>query len=182
MKLIVGLGNPGAKYELTRHNAGFLLLDMLADRFGLTWTSSNKCGGSVARGEIMQTDVVMLKPLSYMNLSGRPVLQTASFYKVDVDDTVVVHDDIDVPFGRVKLKLAGGHGGHNGIRDIINVVGSGSFARLKLGVGRPENTDRSTTGWVLDRFSDAELGVLESGMFEDVLVRLASLFDTRKKS
>ena len=137
MKLIVGLGNPGPKYEITRHNAGFLVLDEVAKRFDVGW-SGQRFQGELAKGNIHGETCVLLKPMTFMNLSGRSVAQALRFFKIDESDLIVLHDDIDVPSGKVKARTGGGHGGHNGIRSIIAETGLKDFFRIKLGVGRPK--------------------------------------------
>ena len=176
MKLIVGLGNPGIKYEKTRHNAGFLMLDQIACRFGISW-SGEKFKGVVARGEIKGESCVLLKPLTFMNLSGQSVSSALSFFKLTANDLVVIHDDIDVPSGKVKARLGGGNGGHNGIRSIIKETGQSDFHRVKLGVGRPEiDSDLEIETWVLSKLSDVELEAIKGEMLEEVLLRFANIF------
>lgn len=177
MKVLVGLGNPGQKYEQTRHNAGFLILDILAEANGISW-QGQKFQGEFAKGRILGESCLLLKPQTYMNLSGRSVNQLLRFFKVDPKvDLIVLHDDIDVPFGKVKAKASGGHGGNNGIRSIIEETGVKDFTRIKLGVGRPQKQeDGDVSSWVLGRFSDEELAILQKEMLQDVMVRLDSLY------
>ena len=143
MKLLIGLGNPGPKYETTRHNAGFWLLDELAQSVGVTWDESakDKFLGAVGKGSIAGENCIFLKPMTFMNLSGRSVSKIAQFYKIPSQDWIVLHDDIDLPYATVKGRIGGGHGGHNGIRSMIEVTGRDDFRRLKLGVGRPGKLD-----------------------------------------
>lgn len=171
MKVLVGLGNPGSKYELTRHNAGFLMLDLLVDHFGGSWEGS-KFQGEFGKGRINGESCLFLKPSTFMNLSGRAVKQLLSFYKLSPEDLLVLHDDIDVPFGKVKTKMSGGHGGNNGMRSIIEELGTQDFMRIKLGVGRPPSDGWDVSSWVLGRFSQEELAVVEKDMLQDVMVRL----------
>jgi peptidyl-tRNA hydrolase, PTH1 family len=156
--LVVGLGNPGAKYARNRHNIGFLVLDELARKHGLpAW--SMKLGGE-ATGGIVTTErgrerAQLLKPMEFMNLSGFAVQRTAAFSKIDVDQILVVHDEIDLPFGTVRLKSGGGHGGHNGLRSLQEQLGDAKFARLRMGVGRDPNAQpgaKDAAGWVLADF------------------------------
>ena len=158
MWLVVGLGNPGAKYERNRHNIGFRVVDELARKHGLpAW--STKLGGDTTAG-IVTTErgrerAVLLKPMEFMNLSGFALQRTAAFHKVDADQILVVHDEIDLPFGSVRLKNGGGHGGHNGLRSIHEQLGSGGFARLRMGIGRDPNARpgaKDAAGWVLSDF------------------------------
>lgn len=152
-RLIVGLGNPGRKYEGTRHNIGFEVLRRLGDRYRLTLTQK-KFSGVFATGSVAGQDVVLLEPHTYMNKSGKSVQAACQFYNVDASDLIVLHDDIDLSPGTVRIKDGGGHGGHNGLRDIISRIGGRDFVRIRLGVGRPEHGD--VTNHVLGRFSGEE--------------------------
>jgi peptidyl-tRNA hydrolase, PTH1 family len=136
LKLIVGLGNPGSEYARTRHNAGFWLVDELARRHGGAFRHEGKHQGELARVRMNGEDVWLLKPMTFMNRSGGPVSSVLNFYKVAPAQMLVAHDEIDLPSGTVRLKDAGGHGGHNGLRDIIAAQGDG-FWRLRIGVGHP---------------------------------------------
>ncbi len=176
MKLLVGLGNPGPKYEMTRHNAGFLLLDEIASDCGIAWSGS-KFQSIFAKGPVLGETCVLLKPQTFMNLSGRSVVPALQFFKLTVENLIVFHDDIDVPFGKVKARTGGGHGGNNGIRSIMAELGTGDFSRIKLGVGRPQSPeDGQVSNWVLSRFSDTEIEVLQQDMLQGALVRLDSIF------
>jgi len=137
IKLIVGLGNPGRQYEKTRHNAGFLFLDSLADDLGCAWVNESKFQGVLAQGKIANTPVMLLKPDTFMNRSGLSVGKIARYYKLQPEEILVVHDELDFNPGLVKLKKDGGHAGHNGLRDIISHLNSNSFYRLRIGIGRP---------------------------------------------
>ena len=160
--LVVGLGNPGPKYERNRHNIGFRVVDELASRGGLpAW--SKKLGGETTSGLVAtpkgREQAVLLKPMEYMNLSGFAVQRTAQFHKIEPEKILVVHDEIDLPFGVVRLKSGGGHGGHNGLRSIIEQLGN-KFARVRVGVGRdpnvpPGKASGDTAGWVLSDFPSA---------------------------
>lgn len=180
MKLIVGLGNPGNSYAKTRHNAGFIVLDLIAEKLGSSF--NRKMFDSVyGEGEFLQERVVLIKPQTFMNLSGRSVTRWLQFYKMSAKDIIVIHDDIDMPSGSVKMKTSGGHGGHNGIRSIIEETSERDFFRIKLGVGKPESTKSETdndlvSSWVLGAFSEQELKNLTSVMFEDVMLRLQEIF------
>jgi PTH1 family peptidyl-tRNA hydrolase len=155
MWMLVGLGNPGTKYERTRHNVGFRVADELARRHGLSWKSS-KLGGELATGTVGSERVVMVKPMEFMNLSGFAVQRAAQFHEVEVDNIVVIHDEIDLDFGTLRLKAAGGHGGHNGLRSIIEQLGKPDFLRVRVGVGKPPGAtaDKDVSGWVLSAFSE----------------------------
>lgn len=137
IKLIVGLGNPGPEYEKTRHNAGFLFLDLLAEKLGGEWLYESKFDGLVASCSIQSSQILLLKPLSFMNRSGVPVGKMAKYYKIAPEEILVVHDELDFQVGIVKFKFDGGHAGHNGIRDIINHLNSNAFYRIRIGIGRP---------------------------------------------
>ena len=148
MFLVVGLGNPGREYADTRHNIGFMVVDELARRWDLGgWRS--KFGGEIAQ----KNDVVVLKPMEYMNLSGQAVQRTKAFYKTD--QIVVVHDEIDLPFGKLRVKVGGGHGGHNGLRSIIENLGD-QFIRVRCGMGKPAGGKERVVGHVLGGFSKSE--------------------------
>lgn len=139
MKVICGLGNPGDRYRFTRHNVGFRVVDLLADRWGLTGDGRIRDGAALleVRGSDLADRVLLVKPMKYMNLSGRPLRAALRQTDVDVaEDLLVVTDDIDLPLGRVRLRRAGSAGGHNGLRDIIDAFGTDEFARLRIGVGR----------------------------------------------
>jgi PTH1 family peptidyl-tRNA hydrolase len=163
--LIVGLGNPGREYEHTRHNIGFMVVDELARRWKLAgWR--DKFGGEIAQGQ----NIVALRPQEYMNVSGQAVQRTQAFYKIDPKDTIVVHDEIDLPFGKLRVKVGGGHGGHNGLRSIIQLT-SDSFVRVRCGVGKPIGGKERVTGHVLGGFSkveQAELPFLVGGAADAV--------------
>lgn len=137
IKLIVGLGNPGERYQKTRHNAGFWLLEALAERAGETFRAESKFSALMARVSIAHHGVHLAKPQTFMNASGRTVAALAHFYQLEPENILVVHDELDLPEGAVKLKLGGGHGGHNGLRDIIKALDSKDFYRLRLGIGHP---------------------------------------------
>jgi PTH1 family peptidyl-tRNA hydrolase len=138
LRIIVGLGNPGPEHQVTRHNAGFWFVDLLARRHGAEFRDYRKYSGEAARVSISGQDIVLLKPTTYMNRSGLAVRQLCDFYKVAADEVLVAHDELDLPVGTVRLKNGGGHGGHNGLRDTIAHIGE-TFWRLRLGVGHPGN-------------------------------------------
>lgn len=138
--LVVGLGNPGRKYERTRHNAGFWLVDAVAEQAGVAFKAEKRFAGETAQVTMDGQACHLLKPATYMNRSGQAVTAMANYFRVPVERILVVHDDIDLPPGTARLKRGGGHGGHNGLRDIVAALGSG-FARLRLGVGHPGHSD-----------------------------------------
>ena len=151
LKVIAGLGNPEAKYERTLHNAGFWFVDAVARRYGGEFRYDRKFDAEICRTRVRGEDVWLVKPQSYMNLSGGPVRAVLDYYRIDVDDLLVAHDEIDLPPGTVRLKVGGGHGGHNGIRDVIKHCGP-NFVRLRLGVGHPGEKDK-VTSYVLKKAS-----------------------------
>lgn len=150
--LIVGLGNPGPEYEHTRHNAGFWFVDALADHYKATFRPDKKFHGDVARIHVGGHDVWLLKPDTFMNHSGLAVQALARFYKIELPHILVAHDDLDLPPGIARLKQGGGHGGHNGLRDIISRMGGNGFLRLRLGIGHPGEKQK-VTGHVLKKAS-----------------------------
>lgn len=135
--LVVGLGNPGPNYARTRHNVGFMVADVLARRIGSAFKLHKKSGADVATGRLSGRSVVLARPRCYMNESGRQVGPLAKFYSVPPGDMVVIHDDLDLDFGRIRLKQGGGEGGHNGLRSVATVLGSKDFQRVRFGIGRP---------------------------------------------
>jgi PTH1 family peptidyl-tRNA hydrolase len=142
IQLVVGLGNPGREYADTRHNAGAWLVEEMARRHGVTLRDEPKLGGELGKAMIEGRAVWLFEPGSYMNVSGQPVRKVVDFYKIPVDEVLVVHDDLELLPGEAKLKSGGGHGGHNGVRDLARHLGPG-FERLRLGIGRPGQKGRS---------------------------------------
>jgi PTH1 family peptidyl-tRNA hydrolase len=149
IQLIVGLGNPGAKYLLTRHNAGFWFVDALARRSGAAFSHARKFHGETCRMTVAGCDLRVLKPATFMNRSGQAVQALSGYLKLPPEAVLVVHDDLDLPVGSVRLKWSGGHGGHNGLRDIISHLGR-NFRRLRLGIGHP-GPGRDVLNYVLGR-------------------------------
>ena len=150
IKMIVGLGNPGAEYEQTRHNAGFWFIDELAWQYKATLKEEKKFFGSVARISISGSDLWLLKPATFMNRSGQAVAALAQFYKIKPEEILVVHDELDIPCGRIKFKLGGGNGGHNGLKDIQARLGTPDFYRLRLGIDQPGDRNL-VVGYVLNK-------------------------------
>lgn len=151
--LIVGLGNPGSKYAKNRHNVGFMVLDLLASDVGTT-ISRSKFKGHYATATVERRSVALLKPMTFMNLSGQSVVPARTFFNVPDADIIVVHDELDMPFGTVKLKVGGGHAGHNGLRSIIAQLGGRDFIRLRVGIGRPVHG--AVADFVLSDFAKEE--------------------------
>jgi PTH1 family peptidyl-tRNA hydrolase len=158
LRLVVGLGNPGNTYENTRHNAGFMVADQIAQDFNIA-LDKTKFDAVYGRGFIEDVDVLMVKPMAFMNRSGPPLQKLAHYFRIRGEDMLVIHDDIDLAFGRIKIKEKGGHGGHNGIRSIMEAFGGGDFARLRIGVGRSE-AEGNVTDHVLGRFSHDQAEVV----------------------
>ena len=150
IKMIVGLGNPGSEYEQTRHNAGFWFIDELAWQYKATLKEEKKFFGSVARISISGSDLWLLKPSTFMNRSGQAVAALAQFYKIKPEEILVVHDELDIPCGRIKFKLGGGNGGHNGLKDIQARLGTPDFYRLRLGIDHPGERNL-VVGYVLNK-------------------------------
>ncbi|BCI83653.1 MULTISPECIES: aminoacyl-tRNA hydrolase [Mycobacteriaceae] len=153
--LVVGLGNPGPRYETTRHNVGFLVADILAERIGSGFKVHKKSGAEVTTGRLGGRSVVLAKPRTYMNESGRHVGPLAKFYSVAPADVVVLHDELDIDFGRIRLKFGGGEGGHNGLRSIASALGTKDFQRVRIGVGRPPGR-QDPAAFVLENFNSRE--------------------------
>ncbi len=154
MRLVAGLGNPGKKYHKTRHNIGFRVADEVAETFSIQ-RSKKKFNALFGKGRIDGIDVIIAKPYSFMNRSGIPIFGLAKYFGIEVKDIIVVYDDIDLDFGRIKIKTKGGHGGHKGLASLINVFGDDSFARVRIGVGRPAPY-MEVPDYVLERFANAE--------------------------
>lgn len=150
LRLIVGLGNPGAEHARTRHNAGFWFADAFAQREGVRFGIESKLHAETARVVVGGEPVWLLKPITYMNKSGLAVSAALRYYKIEPEQMLVAHDDLDLPAGAVRLKFDGGHGGQNGLRDLFEHVGHGRFHRLRFGIGHPGHKDR-VLSWVLGR-------------------------------
>jgi PTH1 family peptidyl-tRNA hydrolase len=150
LRLIVGLGTPGAEHLRTRHNAGFWFVDMLADRLGARFGLESKLFGETAKVEIGGQSVWLLKPATFMNLSGKSVTAALRYWKIEPEEALLAHDELDLPPGTARLKFDGGHGGQNGLRDTMRLLGHGRFHRLRIGIGHPGHKDK-VTPWVLGK-------------------------------
>lgn len=153
MKLLAGLGNPGKDYEATRHNVGFMVLDEIAASAG-AFLDRKKFGAELCEASVGGIKTLLLKPQTFMNLSGEAVGSAARFYKIAPADVIVIHDELDLEPGRVQIKIGGGHGGHNGLRSLIAHLGP-DFVRIRVGIGKPDKRD--VVGWVLGNFDRQEL-------------------------
>lgn len=177
--LIIGLGNPGDEYDLTRHNAGYLVLDKLAEKWNCS-AFHHKWDADVTSTRLDGYRVNLIKPLTYMNRSGSPVARFCQFYKMSPDQLLVIHDDLDMHPGRIKLVKGGGAGGHKGIKSIVEHLGTKDFIRLKIGIGRPGQGDVHkefpVEKYVLSNFSSNELEVLDS-RFQSIEIGLRNIFD-----
>ena len=162
MKLIVGLGNIGKEYEGTRHNIGFMVADELAKRWGIT-TWKNERSAMCAEYRIPEK-VFLIKPTTYMNLSGEAVGAYANFYNIDPEDIAVIQDDLDLPCGKLRIRRKGSAGGHNGIKSIQQHLGTGDFPRFKIGIGHPERNASAVIGHVLHRFGKEEQPLIEEAV------------------
>lgn len=170
MHLIVGLGNPGQQYDKTRHNVGFMLLDEMASEAGVS-LSQARFRSFCARGMWQGIDCFFMKPQTYMNLSGGPVHEAQLFFKIPPENVVLVFDDLDQDPGAVRMRFGGGHGGHNGVRDVLSTLGTDKFHRLKIGIGKPE-FKAATASWVLTKFNSHDLELLEKESFTVAKQRL----------
>ena len=153
MKLIVGLGNPGSRYRLTRHNLGFMVLDALADRWRIS-VGGKRHEAELGTGEVASVRVVLAKPQTFMNASGESITKLRRLHRLDPSDILAIYDDLDLPLGRIRLRAEGGAGGHNGVASLISVLGKG-FPRLRVGIGRPPG-GADPVGYVLEPFEPSE--------------------------
>ena len=162
MYLIVGLGNPGQEYSETRHNVGFMMLDYLARENNVSFTDS-KWKALIAKTALCDETLIMLKPQAFMNLSGAAVAQVANFYKLETDNIIVIHDDLDMELGRIKIMSGGGDGGHKGVRSVIEHLAMKNFPRIKIGIGRP-STPIAPDKYVLGKFGSDEQMFIQQKM------------------
>ena len=169
LQLVAGLGNPGAKYAQTRHNAGFWCVDEVARRYDARFKAESRYKSELARCSIAGNDCRLQKPMDFMNRSGLPVASLAGFYQIPRSGILIVHDDLDLPPGTVKLKKGGGHGGHNGLRDLIPHLGGNDFLRLRIGIGHPGHRD-DVVGYVLKNAPRDERILIDQAIEEAVKV------------
>ena len=174
MKLIVGLGNPGKEYAGTRHNCGFMVIDRLASKLNVD-VDQNKFKGLYAKVKYHGEDIILLKPQTYMNLSGESVNAMMNFFKIDKEDLLVIYDDLDMPVGKLRLRKTGSAGGHNGIKNIIAHLNSQDFKRIRVGIDRHKYMN--VADYVLSRFSKVESEAIEQGIENAVLDYLDNDFN-----
>jgi PTH1 family peptidyl-tRNA hydrolase len=170
MKLIVGLGNPGAQYVATRHNVGFMVVDQLAEQFGGSWSNESKLRAQITKVDVNGESVILAKPATMMNLSGEAVSLVAKFYKIEPSGVVVVFDDVDVPLGTVKLRYEGGDSGHQGVRSVVRHIGS-AFGRIRVGIDPNDRTREPSEVYVLKPFGPEQLPKLPASL--DLAARIA---------
>lgn len=161
MKLIVGLGNPTKEYEKTRHNVGFMVMDALANQLNVN-INTKKFNGEYVKFKYNQEDVILLKPMTYMNNSGESIIQVMNYFKIGVEDLLVVYDDMDMPVGKLRLRESGSAGGHNGIKSVIAHVGGQNFKRIRVGIDRHPKIP--VIDYVLGRFTKDEQPLIEEGI------------------
>ncbi len=172
--LLIGLGNPGSSYSGNRHNVGFMVLDKIMADYGFS-KPSLKFGGSVAEGVIEANKVYAFKPLGYMNISGAPASEISRFYKIDLKNTIAIHDDLDIALGKLKVKRGGGSGGHNGLKSLDSHIGV-DYMRIRIGIGHPGDKDM-VSDYVLSNFRKEEVPALE-GIIQETSRHIAVLLDS----
>lgn len=161
MKLIVGLGNPGKQYENTRHNIGFMALDKYASENNLSFRIESRFEGLITQTTYQGEKVILFKPVTYMNLSGRAIYKVVNYYKIDIDDILIIHDDLDLPTGKMRLREKGSSGGHNGLKSIIENLNTTNFKRVKIGISKNQN---DIIDYVLGKFSKTEMELLDQAL------------------
>jgi len=154
--IIAGLGNPGPRYERTRHNYGWIVLDELVKELKGSFSDSSDNSVSISKIDLEEKTIILVKPLTYMNLSGEPLVAIRDYYKIPNENVLVLHDEVDIPFGELRLKKGGGEAGHNGLKSISECFGSRDYQRLRLGIGKPLHPDYAVSDWVLGRFNEEE--------------------------
>ncbi len=181
MWLVVGLGNPGSKYALNRHNIGFMVVDAFLRELGNPPISTEQ-KAQIAKTKIDSESVLFCKPQTFMNLSGESVQGLMNFYKISRDHLIVIHDEIDQPFAQIKIQKNRGHGGHNGVRSITDLTGSPDYYRIRLGVGRPTIPQMNVADWVLQNFSDEEMDKMPEFLGRSMESIEALIFDGLNKA
>lgn len=177
VKVIAGLGNPGAEYAVTPHNVGFRVVDAIAGEKAAPWRQETKFAGLLARTKAGAVDLMLLKPMTYMNLSGESIGKLLRYFNVPLSDLTVVSDDADLPVGRLRVRAEGGSGGHRGLQSIIDVMGGNAFARVRVGIGRPERRERGLVDYVLGRMEpESERALFEA---ESIAAKAALCVVTR---
>lgn len=172
MKLIVGLGNPGIKYKGTRHNVGFMFVDSIASYLKCSFKLVSKLKSQIAIIKTEDGDVCLCKPMTYMNLSGEAVKSVMQYYNISIDDILIVHDDLDLPVGRIRMREKGSHGGHNGMRNIIDLLGTNNIKRIRIGIDKKENV----IDYVLGKFNKEEQEKIDK-----VLIIAPNIYDDFQK-
>lgn len=177
MKVVVGLGNPGKEYENTRHNLGFMFLDYLENKYSFN-ISKKTLDSKIAEVTIEGEKVVFVKPQTFMNLSGNAVQKVKNWYKVKPEDIIVIFDDIDIPFGEIRYKLNGSGGTHNGMKNIVQMLGTKEFPRIKIGIGGIKNEKQDLVNFVLQKFSSNEIEKLQE-VFDEAYTKLENFLDKK---
>jgi PTH1 family peptidyl-tRNA hydrolase len=180
MRLIVGLGNPGPQYETTRHNVGFMVIDNYAESIRESfklWGQGKTC--ELAQATLQNERVLLQKPLTFMNLSGRAVVEAAQFFKLEVKDICVIHDEVDLSLGDMRLKIGGGDGGHNGLKSLTQSLGSPAYSRIRIGIGRSEHESQETADHVLTSFRSNEWSIVED-MINDAIKAIEAFIKGEK--
>ena len=160
MKLIVGLGNPGKEYENTRHNIGFMTVDKIIYEKNLT--EKEKFNGKYYEYNVNNEKIIILKPQNYINLSGQVISKFVNYFKIDINDILIIHDDLDLPVGKIKLRMSGGSGGHNGLKDIENCLKTKNYKRIKVGISNNKNID--TKDYVLGKFNSEDKKIIDNSI------------------
>lgn len=175
MKVLVGLGNPGPKYSFSRHNLGFMVVDFMASIAGVAW--KQRSSALVAELILANDDkLILFKPQKFMNLSGQVISEFVRFFKIPLEDLVLVYDDIDMEFAKVKIRRGGGSGGHNGVKDTVRALGTEDFTRVKVGAGRPAHIQQQVSDWVLEAMKENELKLFRDEALPLVFERLEDLW------
>ncbi|MGE5473688.1 MAG: aminoacyl-tRNA hydrolase [Ignavibacteriales bacterium] len=163
MYIIVGLGNPGKTYENTRHNVGFKTVDLLADRFNIA-VSKKKFNALIGEGNLAGEKIVLIKPQTYMNLSGESIFQILKWYKIDLSNLLIIYDDVDLETGSIRIRVKGSAGTHNGMRSIVDYIDSEDFPRIRIGIGKPPNPDYELADFVLSKFTQNEEEIIRKAV------------------